>query len=240
MCRLLNVNPLIIGIIFRTPFHVDVFSSFSWSTNIVGTKKWLFLLPGEEIKLKDKQNFGNFPFSIDESLLIEKCVKYIEIIQNAGETVFVPSGWWHQVWNLAETISVNHNWFNSCNVLTIWTEMYEKYLYVVDEIDDCNDMDDFDGQCQLVLKSEFGMNFDIFLDLLDVIVDNRIRVLSSGNAAELVNDVWLGRRHALHDLKAVADVLDDLETKRHEHIKRCEEKSTNIFEKLCSVDEVIC
>ena len=35
-----------------TPFHADVFGSFSWSANIVGKKRWIFFPPGEEIKLK--------------------------------------------------------------------------------------------------------------------------------------------------------------------------------------------
>lgn len=32
---------------FRTPFHADVFRSFSWSANICGRKKWIFYPPGE-------------------------------------------------------------------------------------------------------------------------------------------------------------------------------------------------
>lgn len=36
-----------------TPFHSDVFGSFSWSANIVGKKHWIFLPPGEEEHLKD-------------------------------------------------------------------------------------------------------------------------------------------------------------------------------------------
>ena len=32
-----------------TPFHSDVFGSFSWSANIVGTKRWIFVHPGESV-----------------------------------------------------------------------------------------------------------------------------------------------------------------------------------------------
>ena len=35
-----------------------------------------------------------------------------EIIQKSNEALFVPSGWIHQVENLEDTISVNHNWIN--------------------------------------------------------------------------------------------------------------------------------
>lgn len=115
--------------------------------------------------------------------------------------------------------------------------MYGTYLRVIDEISDCKDMDDFEEHSQLMLKSEFGMNFDMFLDLLDVVVDNRIRVLTSSNDPKLVNDVRLGRNHALHDIKAVAGVLDDLRTKCV--LSRWMEKSTNIYDKLCSVDKSV-
>ena len=91
----------------------------SWSANIVGRKKWIFLKPGEENKLKDK--LGNLVFDIDsdeahDRILEKGEVDKIEFIQETGEIVFVPSGWYHQVHNLEDTISINHNWFNGCNI----------------------------------------------------------------------------------------------------------------------------
>ena len=32
-----------------TPFHADVFRSFSWSANICGRKRWIFFPPGEQL-----------------------------------------------------------------------------------------------------------------------------------------------------------------------------------------------
>lgn len=86
---------------FRTPFHADVFLSYSWSVNVCGEKKWILLPPGEEEKLKDK--FGNLPYDIsflEESNNNVSDVRYLSVIQKAGEAIFVPSGWHHQVWNL--------------------------------------------------------------------------------------------------------------------------------------------
>ena len=40
----------------------------------------------------------------------------IEVIQHAGEAIFVPSGWHHSVENLQDTASINHNWINGFNV----------------------------------------------------------------------------------------------------------------------------
>lgn len=194
------------------------------------------MIPNEELKLEDQ--FGNVPFSIDEAILDEKHVKYIEIIQNAGETVFVPSGWYHQVWNLADTISVNHNWFNACNVLKIYTEMKMTYGNVVDEIADCKDMEDFEGHCQLMLRSVFGMNFEMFFDLLDVVVKNRVRVAMSNERSSLVNDVFLGQTHAAFDLKMVSEVLRNIDEAFSDDYKwkfRCR----NLFEQIHGANNLL-
>lgn len=50
-----------------TPFHKDVYDSYSWSTNVVGKKLWTFWAPGDE----DAKEPG------------------IELIQETGETIFV-------------------------------------------------------------------------------------------------------------------------------------------------------
>ena len=90
----------------RTPFHADVFRSFSWSANICGRKKWLLYPPGEEKHLKDK--LGNLAYDVTSSELhdgkkypdYEKACQPFEVVQEAGEVIFVPSGWHHQVFNL--------------------------------------------------------------------------------------------------------------------------------------------
>lgn len=38
------------------------------------------------------------------------------VVQEAGEVIFVPSGWYHQVHNLDDCLSINHNWINAANV----------------------------------------------------------------------------------------------------------------------------
>lgn len=198
----------------RTPFHADVFSSFSWSTNIVGTKRWIFFSPHEEDKLRDR--FGNLPFDIDDEkvkdTMQEKGIQSFEIIQSAGQTVFVPSGWHHQVWNIEDTISVNHNWFNGCNIHWIWAAIYGKFNEVLREIDDCKDMDNFAEHCQLMLKSDFGLDFEMFLEILQCIVANRLKIVE-GDRNVILDGSKLGRNHALFDLRSIGRVLNEMSHK---------------------------
>ncbi|GIY93508.1 2-oxoglutarate and iron-dependent oxygenase JMJD4 [Caerostris extrusa] len=65
---------------------------------------------------------------------------------------FVPSGWYHQVWNIEDTISINHNWFNSCNIHYIWHCLHKSALDVEKELSDCKSADDWENMCQDVLK----------------------------------------------------------------------------------------
>ena len=50
-----------------TPFHKDVYDSYSWSTNVVGRKLWTFWTPGDEARRQPG----------------------VALVQETGETVFV-------------------------------------------------------------------------------------------------------------------------------------------------------
>lgn len=90
----------------RSPFHADIFRSFSWSVNICGRKKWFFFPPGQEEALRDCH--GGLPYDVTSPALLDSrlypmrkhCSPPLELTQEAGEMVFVPSGWHHQVHNL--------------------------------------------------------------------------------------------------------------------------------------------
>lgn len=59
------------------------------------------------------------------------------VTQEAGEILFVPSRWHHQVHNLEDTLSINHNWLNSANVENIWVFLSGSLEKVEEEIADC-------------------------------------------------------------------------------------------------------
>ncbi|KAG0034202.1 JmjC domain-containing protein 4 [Podila clonocystis] len=102
-----------------TPFHADVYRSYSWSANICGVKKWTLFPPGQEHLFQD--SLHNTVYDIDSAENakkfpnFDKAIKLV-LFQNPGETLFVPSGWWHQVQNIGDTISINHNWCNGSNL----------------------------------------------------------------------------------------------------------------------------
>lgn len=114
--------------------------------------------------------------------------------------------------------------------------MEDTFVKVVAEISDCRDMDNFDEHCQLMLKSVFGINFDVFLDLLDVVAENRLRVIHSEHGTGLVNDVEIGRNHAIFDLKAIFTVLEEMRRKC-EISNKWLEKVGEIYKKISTWDE---
>ena len=84
----------------RTAIHSDVLHSFSWSYNVCGEKRWTFYVPPTtQEKTKEADS-----------------ARTITVHQRAGETVFVPCGWMHEVENVVETLSINHNWITTANL----------------------------------------------------------------------------------------------------------------------------
>ena len=58
-------------------------------------------------------------------------------VQEAGETIFVPSGWHHCVHNVADTLSINHNWLNAHNLHWALALLQSEREDAVAAIQDC-------------------------------------------------------------------------------------------------------
>lgn len=184
-----------------------------------------------------RDRLGNLPFDLNEekyqNLIRDSNIRSFEVIQRPGQTVFVPSSWHHQVWNVDHTISVNHNWFNGCNIHCIWSAMCGKFEDVLREIDDCKDMENFDEHCQLMLKSDFGLDFQMLLDILSFIVENRLEIIQS-NTELVLNEYLLGRNHAIFDLKSIRRVMEDFSIKCP--LENLKDASRNI---ILQIDDII-
>ncbi|XP_040829655.1 2-oxoglutarate and iron-dependent oxygenase JMJD4 isoform X1 [Ochotona curzoniae] len=189
-----------------SPFHADIFCSFSWSVNICGRKKWLLFPPGQEEALRDCH--GGLPY--DVTSMLQHCSPPLEIIQEAGEMVFVPSGWHHQVHNLDDTISINHNWVNGCNLASMWHFLQRELCAVQQEISEWRDsMPEWHHHCQVIMKSCSGINFEEFYHFLKVIAERRLLVLKQGaeRASEHDPDTGLGLQQAAFDISRLTEVL---------------------------------
>lgn len=110
-----------------TNWHSDVLNSFSWSYNVCGRKRWTFQVPDS----------SNDPPG-ESTARKESSAVTLVLEQNTGECVFVPAGWKHQVINLEETISINHNWITTANLDLVWECLCSEIEAIDAELDKWN------------------------------------------------------------------------------------------------------
>ena len=119
----------------------------------------------------------------------------IEVTQDAGQVIFVPSGWIHQVLNTKDTISINHNWFNACNITFIWESLKQALVQIQKELEDLRpkeqrseeaqpDLSSWDGECQDLLRLHHGMNYSDFCDILRMVSGRLEQEISDKNPSE--------------------------------------------------------
>lgn len=102
--------------------HKDPLCTSAWNTSLFGRKRWMLfppharkvhLMPASEEALWPARIAG--PSSWFEHMLSRvrspewRGPAPIEILQEAGETVYVPAGWWHIVLNLDRVCAVTQN-----------------------------------------------------------------------------------------------------------------------------------
>ncbi|CDI98343.1 JmjC domain containing protein 4 [Echinococcus multilocularis] len=161
-----------------TPLHTDVHCSYSWSANIVGRKRWWVFPPGEENKLIVSHG-GQLPSDISQCDFADPGTQDSDLPrcyvfdQQPGEMFFVPSGWYHQVLNLTDCISINNNWLNACNVTLVWRHLQAQLREVKKSCSDVESTPGWDDACQECLKAWEGWNYREFFVLLKYILISR-------------------------------------------------------------------
>jgi hypothetical protein len=95
-------------------FHRDVAGTSAWNALLRGRKLWLFFAPDEHAAEYDNTLDAFVRDAAPAAVLAARTPHYC--IQEPGETVFTPSLWWHQVYNLEASIAVTENFADDCNL----------------------------------------------------------------------------------------------------------------------------
>ncbi len=114
----------------------------------------------------------------------------------------------NQVENCKDTISINHNWFNGCNMFDfIWKNLEYAFKQVQDEISDCkpdSSKEEWQEMCQNLLRASHGMNYEDFFHLLKCVAEKRLLKLLNPEVNDVTFDGWsLGLKHAEFDLRQI-------------------------------------
>ncbi len=118
-------------------FHVDPSRTSAWNALLRGRKRWVLYPPGctpPGVRVGVARDGGekyNSPTPLKWLLkhypAARACLTCaqapLEVTQEAGELIYVPSGWWHMVLNLEETIAVTQNFANTTNFEHVWADL---------------------------------------------------------------------------------------------------------------------
>lgn len=108
------------------PWHVDPALTSAWNTLLQGRKRWALyppckVPPGVTVHVNEEDGDVNIEsppslqWWLDIYPLLAEQDKPLECTQLPGETIFVPSGWWHCVLNLDTSVAVTQNFVNKTN-----------------------------------------------------------------------------------------------------------------------------
>jgi hypothetical protein len=118
-----------------TKLHYDLLRLHTWHTLIRGSKRWLFVSPEHtrDVYLATRQSPGYFPGTDVDDPDLERYpklgnVEYREAIVHAGDTIFFPRGWLHQVNTLEKSISLTHHYMSGNNCLGVLSACVQNRL----------------------------------------------------------------------------------------------------------------
>ncbi|RHZ76460.1 hypothetical protein Glove_197g80 [Diversispora epigaea] len=131
-------------------WHVDPTGTSAWNTLLSGRKRWALYPPHifppgltisrhhhghHQVLLYNEENYEKYSttslfwyLEVYPQLLLDSNLP-LEIIQEPGQTIFVPSGWWHMVLNLEDTIAVTQNFANINNLENVCKELIDEKHY---------------------------------------------------------------------------------------------------------------
>ncbi|XP_010535386.1 PREDICTED: F-box protein At1g78280 isoform X2 [Tarenaya hassleriana] len=121
-------------------WHVDPALTSAWNTLLCGRKRWALYPPGRVplgVTVHVNEDDGDVNIDTPSSLqwwldyypLLADEDKPIECTQLPGETIYVPSGWWHCVLNIETTVAVTQNFVNENNFEFVCLDMAPGYRH---------------------------------------------------------------------------------------------------------------
>lgn len=135
-----------------TCIHLDPLGTSAWNTLIVGCKRWVLFppdVPKHLVKGKHHVRKGEDDEAVNYFMDIlprikratpAETLRCVEFMQYPGETVFIPGGWWHAVFNVDDTVAVTQNFCSSRNFDRVWRKtrsgrkrMAVKWLHKLEE-----------------------------------------------------------------------------------------------------------
>src|SRR2546428_7400529 len=97
--------------------HFDFWGSSAWNALITGRKRWVFFPPDQRECVYNgavdafRPDFRKFPRFAE--------VAYLQCVQEPGDIVFTPHGWWHQIRNEEPSIAITENFVNATNATAV-------------------------------------------------------------------------------------------------------------------------
>ncbi|KAJ7561350.1 hypothetical protein O6H91_03G025100 [Diphasiastrum complanatum] len=121
-------------------WHVDPGLTSAWNALLTGRKRWALYPPGRvppAVVVHIDEEDGDVHFEGPTSLqwwmdvypFLKDEDKPLECTQFPGEIIFVPSGWWHCVLNLDNSIAVTQNFVNTTNLELVCLDMAPGYRH---------------------------------------------------------------------------------------------------------------
>lgn len=99
-----------------TCVHIDPLGTSAWNTLLCGRKRWVVFPPGVPksvvkgldviVKGEDDEAINYFIDLVPRIKAKHPEISVMEFVQQPGDTVFIPGGWWHAVINLDNTIAI--------------------------------------------------------------------------------------------------------------------------------------
>jgi len=123
-----------------TNLHVDPKCTGAWNTLLAGHKKWAIFPPGpDKIDRLSINSYAKKPTTYwwqDVLPGVSDDMGMIECIQNPGETIFIPAGWWHAALNLDFTIAITENLLIPITLPFVWADLrdgWQKFTEYLEE-----------------------------------------------------------------------------------------------------------